>query len=102
MLSEDRSQRIQDEKALIRKYLNHLNGIIRDQKDVQGRTIGGEDPKSLSGEQGGLAQRTGNLSKDIRENEEKAGSNGKDDEKSDGKNDGKKRRQERRQSRRKR
>ena len=65
LLSEDRSQRIQDEKALIRKYLNLLNGIIREQKDVQGRTAGGDDPKSLAGEQGGLAQRTGNLSKDI-------------------------------------
>ena len=56
LLNEDRSQGIQDEKALIRKYLNLLNGIIREQKDVQGRTAGGEDPKSLSGEQGTLAQ----------------------------------------------
>ncbi len=91
LLSEDRSQGIQDEKALIRKYLKLLDGIIREQKDVKGRTAGGDDPKSLSGEQGGLAQRTGNLSKDIHEDQEKARS--KDDEKgnskSDGKNDGK-------------
>src|SRR5208282_1561090 len=97
LLSEDRTQRILDEKALLRKYLNLLNGIIREQKDVQGRTAGGEDPQSLSGEQGGLAQRTGNLSKDIRENQEKARSESKDgdskdgkkgDSKSDSKNDG--------------
>ena len=87
LLNENRSQRILDEKALIRKYLNLLNGIIREQKDLQGRTAGGEDPKSLSGEQGSLAQRTGNLSKDIRENQDKA--RGKDDEKSDDKNGGK-------------
>ena len=83
LLSEDRSQGILDEKALIRKYLNLLNGIIREQKDVQGRTAGGEDPKSLSGEQGSLAQRTGNLSKDIRENQEKARGNDKDGDKSE-------------------
>ncbi len=87
LLSEDRSQGILDEKALIRKYLNLLNGIIREQKDVQGRTAGGEDPKSLSGEQGGLAERTGNLSKDIHEDQEKARS--KDDDKGNLKNDGK-------------
>src|SRR5271166_3308400 len=52
LLSEDRSQRIQDEKALIRKYLKLLNGIIREQKDVQGRTASGEDPKALSAEHG--------------------------------------------------
>ncbi|MGO9109247.1 MAG: hypothetical protein ACLP9L_08445 [Thermoguttaceae bacterium] len=91
LLSEDRSKRIQDEKALVRKYLNLLNGIIREQKDVQGRTAGGDDPKSLSGEQGSLAQRTGNLSKDIGENQEKARSNDKDDGKRDSKKDGKNR-----------
>ena len=99
LLSENRSRGIQDEKALIRKYLNLLNGIIREQKDVQGRTAGGEDPKTLSEEQGGLAQRTGKLSKDIRGDQEKARSRDKDEkgrddkEKDDGKgkpkNDGK-------------
>jgi hypothetical protein len=86
--NEDRKQRIQDDKALIRKYLNQLNGIIREQKDVQGRTAGGEDPKSLSGEQGALAQRTGGLSKDIREGQEKAAAAGKEGEKADSKNGG--------------
>jgi uncharacterized protein YjgD (DUF1641 family) len=89
LLSEDRSQRIQDEKARIRQYLNQLNDIIRQQKDVQGRTAGGEDPKLLSGEQGALAQRTGNLSKDIGDNQDKARSKGKDDEKGDPNSGGK-------------
>ena len=91
LLSEDRSRGIQDEKTLLRKYLNLLNGIIREQKDVQGRTAGGEDPKSLSGEQGGLAQRTGSLTKDMREDQER--NRGKDEDsgtkKGDGKSDGK-------------
>jgi hypothetical protein len=90
LLSEDRSQRIQDEKALIRKYLNLLNGIIREQKDVHGRTAESADPSSLSGEQGGLAQRTGNLSKDIGEGQGKGRDGGKDDGKDDGKDGGKK------------
>jgi hypothetical protein len=89
LLSEDRSRQILDEKALIRKYLNLLNGIIREQKDVQGRTAGGEDPKPLSGEQGGLAQRTGELSKDVAANQDKAGKDGRDDGKKDGKSPGK-------------
>ena len=89
LLSEDRSKRLQDEKALIRKYLERLNNIIRDQQDLKGRNAGGDDPKSLSGEQGGLAKQTGNLFKDIGDNQEKYRGNGKDDSKNDGKNGGK-------------
>ena len=87
--SEDRSKRLLDQKAMIRKALERINSLIREQMDLQSRNLGGDDPKPLSAEQGGLAKQTGNLSKDIRENEEKYHGNSKGDEKKDGKNDGK-------------
>jgi hypothetical protein len=90
LMSENDKQRIQDDKAKIRKILDQVNGIIREQKDVQGRTASGDDPKSLAPEQGGLAQRTGNLSKDTRPNQENAGAGeGKEGDKGQPKSDGK-------------
>jgi hypothetical protein len=93
LLSEDYNKRLKDKQAEYRKYLERLNNIIRDQGDVLGRTKGGDDPKPLSIEQGGLAQRTGGLSNDINKNEEKNRGNAKDDskngDKNGGKNDGK-------------
>ncbi len=91
LLSEDSAKRLKDRQTELRKYLERLNNIIRDQGNVRGRTIGGENPKPLSVEQGGLAQRTGGLSKDINKSQEKdRGAAKDDDENSDGKNsDGK-------------
>ncbi len=73
LLSENRARRIEAEKARIRRYLKILNRIIKQQKDVQGRTAGGGNPKGLSGEQGRLAKKTGELAKDIKQNEEEEG-----------------------------
>ena len=86
LLSEDSSKRLKDRQTEYRKYLERLNNIIRDQGDVLGRTKGGEDPKPLSLEQGGLAQRTGGLSKDINKSQDKDRGNAKDDPKGDPKN----------------
>ena len=41
LMSENRAKRIEAEKARIRRYLKHINRIIRKQKDIQGRTTGG-------------------------------------------------------------
>ncbi len=70
LMSENRAARIESEKARYRKYLERINRLLREQKDIQGRTSGGDDPKQLSGEQGELAQKTGKLSEDIQTNEE--------------------------------
>ena len=70
LMSENRANRIESEKARIREYLKRLNTIITQQKDVQGRTENGDDPKKLSGEQQQLAEKTGGLAGKIRENEE--------------------------------
>ncbi len=89
LLSENRSQEILSEKELIKKYLDLLNGIIREQKDVEIRTAGGEDPKSLAVPQGGLALKTGDLSKEVAKSEGNDKNDGKNGEKSDSKDGGK-------------
>jgi hypothetical protein len=89
LLSEESAKRLKDRQAEYRKYLARLNNIIKDQGDVRGRNLSGEDPKPLSVEQGALAQRTGGLSKDIGKNEEKDRGNAKDDKNSDKNKDGK-------------
>lgn len=70
LLSENRAQRIESEKARIREYLRQLNQILRQQKGIQGRTVGGGDPKSLAKDQSRLAEKTGDLAQDIQRNEE--------------------------------
>ena len=45
LLSEDRAKQLESERARIREYLKQVNELIRQQKDVQGRTSGGGDTK---------------------------------------------------------
>ena len=70
LLSENRSKRIESEKARIREYLKRLEGIIKQEKDVEARTLGDDDLKRLAGEQNKIAEKTGGLAKDIKEKEE--------------------------------
>lgn len=70
LLSENRAKRIESEKARIRDYLKRLNRIIKTQKDVQGRTTGGEDQDRLADEQNKLADASGGLADEIKRNEE--------------------------------
>jgi hypothetical protein len=87
LLSEDYAKRLKERQAEYRKYLQQLNILIRDQSDVQGRTLSGDDPKPLSLEQQALANRTGSLSQGIQQLQQKD----RGDAKSDGnKSDGKK------------
>ena len=78
LLSENRSMRVESEKARIRAYLKRLNQIIKQQKDVQGRTAGTGRPGPLADQQQKLADKTGDLAKDIQQSEETAGSPLKD------------------------
>lgn len=61
LMSENRSKSIEKEKERIRKYIKDLNRIIKQEKDIQGRTLGGDNTKRLSEEQGKLAEKTGGL-----------------------------------------
>ncbi len=70
LLSEDRSRRLESEKARVRGYLKEVNRIIKQQKSIQGRTPSAGDPGRLAEEQGSLSEDTGNLAGKIREHEE--------------------------------
>lgn len=70
LLSENRAKRLESEKARIRQYLKQLNQIINQQKGIQGRTAGSGEPKQLAEDQRKLARKTGDLSDDIKRNEE--------------------------------
>jgi hypothetical protein len=96
LLSENRSKRIESEKARIREYLKRLEGIIKQEKDLQARTAAEDEIKRLADEQKKIAEKTGGLSKDIKEKEEGAkkaedakGKDGKSDKSKDGKEQGK-------------
>ncbi len=46
-MSENRSKRLESEKARIREYLKRLSAMINQQKGIQGRTGGGEALEAL-------------------------------------------------------
>jgi hypothetical protein len=71
LMSENRSKSIENEKKRIQEYLKQLGTIIKQEKDIQARTNGGDDSKRLAGEQNKVAKKTGDLAKDIQKNEEK-------------------------------
>jgi hypothetical protein len=70
LMSENRAKHIANQRARIREYLRLLNGLITQQKDIQGRTAGGDDPKQLAGQQQKVGEKTGDLAREIRKNEE--------------------------------
>jgi hypothetical protein len=70
LMSENRAKRIQSEKARIREYLRQINELIKQEKDIEGRTAGGDDAKRLAGQQGKVADKTGELAKDIRKSDQ--------------------------------
>ena len=84
LLSENRADRLKDEQARIRGYIKEIERIERMQRSVQGRTEGGIDPKQAAKEQNRVAERTGDLNKEIAKNETPSG-DGKDGEGQDGK-----------------
>jgi len=73
LLSENRARRVESQKARIRAYLKRLNQIIKQQKDVQGRTAGTGRPGPLADQQAKLADKTDALAEDIQKNEAPAG-----------------------------
>ncbi len=70
LLSENRSDRLKREQDRIREYIKEVERILRLQKSVQGRTEGGGEPGEMAKDQGKVAERTGELAKQIRQNEE--------------------------------
>jgi len=70
MLSEDRSKHIESEKERIRKYLERVNKIIKEQRQVQGATQRDDDAKELAERQSEIKDKTGELAEDVRKDEE--------------------------------
>jgi len=70
LLSENRSDRLKREQDRLREYIKEVERILRLQKSVQGRTEGGAEQSELAKDQGKVADRTGELAKQIRDNEE--------------------------------
>jgi hypothetical protein len=68
--SENRAKERESEKQRLKNYIKQIVELINQQKGLQGRNAGGDDPKELSGEQGKLAAKTGGLADQIRKNEE--------------------------------
>ena len=93
--SEDRADHIKDQRKRYLSYIKEIERILRQQRDVQGRTEGGVDAKRLSDAQARIAERTAKLDAQIGENESPndqsegaddrdQGANGKDGESEDG------------------
>ena len=68
LLLSGAGEKLPDEKARMAEVLKQVNRLIKDQKALQGQTIGEADPKELAERQAEVASRTTKL----RENIEKA------------------------------
>ena len=84
LATEDRNQRNKSKQDEIKEQIKEVNKLIRLQRSVQGRTEGGEDAKRLAKDQEKVANRTGDLAKRIKGNEETEDGEPKDGEPKDG------------------
>ncbi len=65
LLSEDRSKRLQSEKERIQKYIQRVNQLIKQQKQLQGESAGEGDLKQIAERQAKLAEKTQELARDL-------------------------------------
>ena len=90
LLTEIRPERLKDEMDRIKEYIKEAERIKRIQQAARGRNEGGADPQRLAGEQAKIADRTGELAKQIAQNEEgqntqgQPGGEGQEGEKQEG------------------
>ncbi len=77
LLSEDRSKRLQSEKERIGKYIQRVNQLIKQQKQLQGETAGEADLARIAEQQGKLAEKTEELARDIGDSEGESKAKGK-------------------------
>jgi len=68
LLSDNPEKSLQSRKERLREQLKRLAEIIALQHRIRGRTVAGDDPNRLGGEQRELADRTGKLAGDVRGN----------------------------------
>ena len=68
--SEDRSMRLKDEIERYQEYLKEVEKLLRLQKGLRGQTEGGIDAQRIAKSESQAAERAGNLSDQIKQNEE--------------------------------
>ena len=68
--SEDRSKRLKDEIERYQEYLKEVEKLLRLQKGLRGQAEGGSDAQRIAKSESQAAQRAGNLSDQIKTNEE--------------------------------
>jgi hypothetical protein len=92
LLSGEREKQIPTERTEIKRFIDRINKLIREQQGLEGETEGQGDPADLIKQQEGVANKTGQLSQDLKKFDEvnNPTANGdekpSDAEKSDGKN----------------
>lgn len=72
LLSEDRDDRVREEKKKIEEMIKEIQRLNRLQKSLRQRTESAEDPQELSEDQNGLAQKAGELAEDLSTGDEKS------------------------------
>ena len=65
LLKADRDNELNSQRDRVKKYLQEVSRLIREQKGVRARTEGGDELKSLGQEQQRIASDTGKLGGDI-------------------------------------
>ena len=78
LLSENRPERLQDEQARIRNYIKEIERILRQQRHIQAGTEANEGMKGLAEQQADVAERTGELGRQMKQNEESGARQGSD------------------------
>ncbi len=71
LLSGERDKQIVSERAEIKKFIERVNKLIREQQGIQGETEGQGDPDDLVKRQGDTANKAGDLSRDLKKFDER-------------------------------
>lgn len=72
LMTENRANRLESEKSRIGKYVKQIAELINEQKSLQARAAGADDPKRLGTEQNRLADRSADLSQKMKADESPA------------------------------
>ena len=98
LLSGERDKQISDERTEIKRFIDRINKLIREEQGILGETEGQGDAKELARRQGNIAGKAAELSRDLDRLNPKNAESGNDNsgdakdqngEPSDGKADGK-------------
>jgi len=81
--SEDRSKRLKDEIERYQEYLKEVEKLLRLQKGLRGQAEGGSDAQRIAKSESQAAERAGNLSDQIKTNEEEVETEDEDSYSSD-------------------